>query len=351
MSRSKLTGKIQSVLGTLDPDNIGITLSHEHLLCDASFFFNEPTVVTQKVLAYEPVRIENLGWLRQNPSKSLDNLRLWDEELAIAELFRFKKAGGGTVVEMSNIGLGRDPRGLARISRATGVNIIMGGGYYVGLSHPQELSIKSVDSIAEEIVRDILVGVGETGIRAGMLGEIGCSDPLKENERKVLCGVAKAQRTTGVPVNIHPGNSDTAPLEVVELFREYGGDTSHTVISHVDNRIGSDIEMTLELAQTGCYIEYDLFGQAQHPLSHKMKYSLSDWQRVEGIKQLIDHGFLHKLLISHDVFHKIALRRYGGFGYDHIPTTVANLMRMNEISEEQIKTVLIDNPKKMLQFT
>jgi phosphotriesterase-related protein len=108
--------------------------------------------------------------------------------------------------------------------------------------------------------------------------------------------------------------------------------------------------MTIRLADTGCYIEYDLFGQAQHPLNHKMKYSLSDWQRVEGIKQLIDQGYLNRILISHDVFHKIALRHYGGFGYDHIPTTVAHLMRMKGISLEQIHTILVVNPKNMLQF-
>jgi phosphotriesterase-related protein len=350
MSKTELTGKIQTVLGTIDPDELGITLPHEHLICDSSFFFEEPTEVTQKALAYESVKIQNLGWLRQNPSKNLDNMKLLDEDLSISELNLFKKAGGCSIVEMSNIGLGRNPLALARISRATGLNIIMGAGYYVGLSHPPELENKSVDTIADEVVHDITAGVGSSGIKAGILGEIGCSEPMKEDELKVLKAAAVAQRKTGIPVNIHPGNSDKSPLEVVELFRDFGGDVSHTVISHVDNRIGNDLEMILELAKTGCYVEFDLFGQAQRPLKHKMKYSLSDWQRVEGIKNLIDHGFLQRLLISHDVFHKIALRHYGGFGYDYILTTVVNLMRLNEISEEQIHSLLIKNPKKMLQF-
>jgi phosphotriesterase-related protein len=350
MSKTELTGKIQTVNGIIDPDELGITLPHEHLLCDSSFFFEEPTEVTQKALAYESVKMQNLGWLRQNPSKNLDNMKLWDEELAISELNLYKIAGGCSIVEMSNIGLGRDPLALARISRATGVNIIMGTGYYVGLSHPPGLENKSVDTIADEMVKDIINGIGSTGISAGILGEIGCSEPLKRGELKVLNATALAQKKTGVPVNIHPGNSDKSPLEIVELFRDFGGDVSHTVISHVDNRIGNDLEMTLELASTGCYIEYDLFGQAQRPLSHKMKYSLSDWQRVEGIKKLIDHGYLHQLLISHDVFHKIALQHYGGFGYDYILTTVVDLMRLNEIYEEQIHSLLIKNPKKMLQF-
>jgi phosphotriesterase-related protein len=350
MSKSELTGKIQTVLGVIDPNNLGITLPHEHILCDASCWFNEPIEATQKAYAYEPVKMKNLGWLRQNSSKNLDNLRLWDEELAISELLRFKQAGGSSVVEVSNIGLGRDPSGLARISRATGINIVMGAGYYVGLSHPEELKDKPVETITEEMVNDITEGVGETGIRSGILGELGCTDPLKKSERKVLQAAAETQRITGIPVNIHPGNSDTAPKDLIELYREFGGDVSHTVISHVDNRIGGDLEKNLELAETGCYLEYDLFGQAQRPLNYKMKYSLSDWQRVQGIKKLTDHGFIEQLLISHDVFNKIALRFYGGFGYDYIPTTVVKLMRHAEIPDKQINTILKENPKKMLKF-
>jgi phosphotriesterase-related protein len=350
MSRPEMYGKIQTVLGTIDPDSLGMTLTHEHLLCDASVYFNEPTDKILKTLAYQPINMENLGWLRQNPSNNLENLQLLDKEIAISELIRYKKAGGNSIVEMSNIGLKRDPIGLVGLSKTTGLNIIMGAGYYVGASHPENLSVKSVDTIADEIINDITIGVGNTGIRAGMLGEIGCSTPLQENECKVLRAVAAAQRITGVPVNLHPGNSDKAPFEVAELFLEYGGDISHTVISHVDNRIGDNNEKTVELAETGCYVEYDLFGQAQRPLSYEMLHSLSDWQRVEGIKQLIDQGFLDQLLISHDVFHKIAQRHYGGYGFDHIPINIVNLMRMKDITEKQIQAILVDNPKKMLRF-
>ena len=351
MSRQEMCGKIQTVLGSIDPESLGLTLPHEHLLCDASVYFKEPTEKTQKTLAYQQIKMENLGWIRQNPSNSLENLKLLDEKIALSELIRFKKAGGNSIVEMSNIGLRRNPFGLVRLSKAAGLNIIMGSGYYVGASHPKYLKSKSVDDITAEIVADITIGVGDTGIRAGMLGEIGCSVPVQEDEIKVLKAVARAQQLTGVPVNIHPGNSEYAPLEVVELFRKHGGDVYHTVISHVDNRIGDNIKKTIELAETGCYVEYDLFGQAQRPLSYEMLHSLSDWQRVDGIKQLIDQGFLDQLLISHDVFHKIALRHYGGYGFDHIPVNVVNLMRMKNITEAQIQTILVDNTRKMLQFT
>jgi phosphotriesterase-related protein len=352
MSRQKPSGNAQTVQGTIDAGEMGITLAHEHLLCDSSFRFTEPEKASHRALAYAPISIENLEWIKRNQNRCLDNLRLLDEELAIAELLPFKKEGGGTVVDMGNIGLRRDPAGLARISRASGVNIIMGAGYYVGSSHPPELASKTVDVITDEIVHDITVGVGDTGIKAGVIGEIGCSYPLKDTEVKVLGAVARAQEITGAPVNIHPGQSQTSPIEIIELLRDNGGDIDSTAMSHVGNRHGNDIDLTLELAETGCSIEYDSFGSTQNPikLPNKIMYGLSDWERIGCIKHLIDHGYLHQILVSHDVFNKTDLRHYGGPGYDHLLTTVVPLMRMKGITDAQIHVILEKNPEHMLQF-
>jgi phosphotriesterase-related protein len=349
MSGWGLSGKIQTVLGSIDPSELGATLSHEHVLWDASFMFEEPE---ERGLAHEPVRIENLEWLKRHGVGSVDNLRLLDEDVAVEEVLRFKRAGGGAMVDMGNNGLCRDPEGLARLSRATDVHIVMGAGYYVGGSHPNEIADRSVDNLVEEMVRDITVGVNGTGIRAGVLGEIGCSNPLMETEVKVLEAVAGAQKITGAPVNIHPGRSQSAPMEIIDLFRGFGGDIGRTAMSHLSNRHGMDIDLTLELAKTGCYIEYDSFGNFQNPivLPEKTFYALSDWQRIENIREIIDHGHLNQLLISHDVFNKTDLRRYGGFGYDYIHETVIPMMHMNGISDDEVDAMLVGNPGRFLQF-
>ena len=337
------------MLGAIDPSELGATLSHEHVLWDASFMFKEPE---ERGLAHEPVKIENLEWLKRHGVGSVDNLRLLDEDVAVEEVLRFKRAGGGAIVDMGNNGLCRDPEGLARLSRATGVHILMGSGYYVGGSHPHEMADRSVDNLVEEMVRDITVGVDGTGIRAGVLGEIGCSNPLMETEVKVLEAVAGAQKITGAPVNIHPGRSQSAPMEIIDLFRGFGGDIGRTAMSHLSNRHGMDIDLTLELAKTGCYIEYDSFGNFQNPivLPEKTFYALSDWQRIENIREIIDHGHLNQLLISHDVFNKTDLRRYGGFGYDYIHETVIPMMHMNGISDDEVDAMLVGNPGRFLQF-
>ena len=140
MNKNELRGKIQTVLGLIAPDDLGITLPHEHLLLDMQFFFKEPAMASERFMAHQPVSLENLGWIRHHFLSSLDNIRLIDEEMAIREALRYKHAGGNSIVELTSIGMGRDPLALARISRATGLNIIMGTGYYLEETWPPNLT-------------------------------------------------------------------------------------------------------------------------------------------------------------------------------------------------------------------
>ena len=178
----------QTVLGPLDPAELGPTSTHEHLLIDFLCMFTPPSEASQKHKAYQPVSLENLGWVTYNPFRNQDNLLLLDIETAISEAMLFKRAGGGTIVDATTIGIGRDPKALAAIARATGINVVMGAGYYVDAVHPAELSEKTEAEIAGEIVADITTGVDGTGVRAGIIGEIGCTWPLTDSERKVLMG-------------------------------------------------------------------------------------------------------------------------------------------------------------------
>ena len=218
MPVSSFAGKAQTVLGLIEGNELGITLPHEHLFIDhAKANFHEPDVASERALSYKPVSLGILSWLRYHLTANLDNLRLLDEQEAIDEAMLFKKAGGNTIVDLTNIGSGRDPKALARVSRATSLNIIMGSGYYMEASHPPDMSEKTEGEIAEEIVRDITVGVHDSGIRAGIIGEIGCSWPLQENEKKVLRATARAQQITGAPLNVHPGRKKEAVFEIIEL--------------------------------------------------------------------------------------------------------------------------------------
>ncbi|SVA71621.1 uncharacterized protein METZ01_LOCUS124475, partial [marine metagenome] len=174
---SSMSGKIQTVLGPINPEELGITMSHEHLLIDFRVVFEDPKSQHRLALASEPISIGILGWLSYNWRSNLDNLLLDSEDTAIQEVSRFASFGGRSIVDATNIGIGRNPLGLTRISEATGLNIVMGSGHYVSSSHPADMRCKSEEDLANEIVRDITIGVGSTGVKSGIIGEIGCSWP------------------------------------------------------------------------------------------------------------------------------------------------------------------------------
>ena len=137
MSDSELTGKAQTVLGPVPAEELGIALTHEHLLVDLGSTFSAPDDATSYSFAYQPVSTDNLWWVRYNYGGNKDNMELLDEDTAIAEAARFRRAGGRSIVDATSVGIKRDPLGLARIARATGLNVIMGSGYYVHDYHPK----------------------------------------------------------------------------------------------------------------------------------------------------------------------------------------------------------------------
>jgi phosphotriesterase-related protein len=351
MAQIQLTGKIQTVLGPIAADEIGITLFHEHLLASMEAYYQEPAEPTLRKLAYEPLTLENVRQVRLDRNINLDNTVLADEEMAIKEALLYKEAGGKTIADVSNKGLGRNPSGLQHIAKATGLNIIMGSGYYVRISHPSDMVVKTEEEIADEIMSDITIGIGDTGIRSGLIGEIGCTEPLPDEERKVLRAAAKAQKETGAPLMIHPPFNDGLALEVVQVLRDAGADLKHTVICHV-NVYGFSPETCREIADAGCYIGYESFGNLGYPHLYlgRLLQHRSDLEYIDAIIRLVDDGYIDHILVSHDICFKDFLRTYGGNGYAHILENAIPIMKIQGISEDQINTLFVENPKKYLQF-
>ena len=350
MSIPHLVGKIQTVLGLIHPDEMGITLPHEHIVSDGSAWFVEPVEATEKKMARAPVSLETLWWVRYHWFQNHDDLLMLDEEEAVGELLHFQRAGGRTVVEMSNVGLGRDPLALARISRRTGLNILMGSGYYFGASMPRGFEAKTEAEITDEIVRDITVGVGSTGIKAGYIGEIGTSWPIDPREVKSLRAAVKAQQITGANLNIHPGQAEQAAFEVLRIIEDAGADLSRTTIDHIDRAV-REPQNRLKLMEKGLTLEYDLFGrEGYYPIQQRCIDLPTDHQRINEIIELIQAGFGRQILVSSDIWNKHQRRKYGGWGYDHILRNTVPVMRGKGMTDDQIHTLLVENPKWTFTF-
>ena len=353
MKQTELKGKVQTVLGLLEPSEMGITLPHEHLICDATTWHYATDEATERRWARHPVTIDILWWIRYHPFQNLDDLQILDEEVAIDEVLRYKALGGKTIVEVTIRGLYPDPKAIARIARTTGINIVMGTAYYVESSYPAtgvDVSAKSEEEIAEEFVKDVFEGFGNTGIHAGLIGEIGCSWPFTDNEQKVVRAAARAQKATGAAINIHPGQHETSSMECVKVLDRMGADLSRVVISHIDRAVRESTNR-VALAKTGCTLEYDLFGrEGYYPPRFRVLDIPNDAQRINEIKDLADKGFEKQIFMSHDNYTKSSLCRYGGWGYSHILRDTVPVMKIKRLSQELIDTIMIENPKRMFTF-
>ena len=183
---------VVTVLGEIQADALGITLPHEHLLLDLRNQYAEPSDPEKKRLGLRPVCPETLKTVRRDPYALRDNLLLDDVECAVAEVKRFRDAGGQTIVECTSQGLRPRPNDLAEISRRTGVKLVAGCGYYTQDTHPDNMAERSMEHIANEIVRDLTEGIDGSGIRAGVIGELGTSQRIHPQEERVLRAAARA---------------------------------------------------------------------------------------------------------------------------------------------------------------
>jgi len=144
--------KIETVLGPIDADELGMALMHEHIAIDRY-------AVTGDY-----------------------NKRLRDEELIVLELQQFERNGGNTIVELTPPSLGRDPELLARVSKATGLNIVMGSGWYTEAYEADGITRSSTQKLAEQLVQEIRYGVANTGRKPGIIGEVATGEYISPVE-------------------------------------------------------------------------------------------------------------------------------------------------------------------------
>ena len=334
---------VRTVRGDIRPESLGITHTHEHLIIDITD--HPPADATEEFLRCDqgPLRLDTYYYARRHKTSNHSQLSSIDD--AVEEIARYRAAGGRSIVDATPRGLGRDPAALVAISQRSDVQVVMGAGYYVVDYHPPAVAGMSTSQIAQEIIGDIIDGVD--GVRAGIIGEIGMSWPVHPDEMKVLDAAVIAQRETGAALLLHPGRNEDAPRELLARVRSSGGDLHRTVMSHVDRTLFSDGAL-FEIAETGCYIEFDLFGQESSHYEFAPIDMPNDATRVDYIVSLRDRGYLDQVLVAQDICHQTHLHKYGGEGYSHILEHVVPLMHRKGLTPEQVSTITTSNPAAIL---
>jgi phosphotriesterase-related protein len=331
-----------TVTGEISADKLGITDIHEHILCDFSKN-HEPSGGHPDE---EKIEITNLGVVTDNPLAVKDNLVLSDVDLAIQELGHFGKAGGGTIVDLTTVEIGRNPSSLRRISFESGINIVTCTGHYIQSFQSPATRALSVEAQQEEMLKEIRQGIGDTDVRAGVIGEIGSSERLYPGERRGLIAAARVNSTVGVPVIVHTEPKSRLAMEILDLLSENGADLSKVSLCHMDSDF-MELEYHEGILQTGANIEFDTFGEnfCLHP-----NYGPSDLDRIKRLCTLIDKGYVSQLMLGCDICLKCRLHAYGGWGYDHLLSNVLPAMKRLGISEHEIEVMLVQNPREFLDF-
>ncbi|MEO8208321.1 MAG: phosphotriesterase-related protein [Chloroflexota bacterium] len=326
--------RVQTVLGPIDPSQLGFVLPHEH---------------TAIALWKIPNR-----W---------DYWELTaDEPVIVAELGRYRDLGGTALVDLTLPGVGRDPAWLVRLARSTGLHLVMGCGWYREAYYPAEALIaqRATDALADELVREIeegieiaggdqtggTVGAGGTAarVRPGIIGEIGTDKPwLSAQEERVHRAVARAARRTGLSITTHAVLSDVG-LAQLAVFEEEGADLTRVVIGHADSY--PHLDHYLEIIRRGANLEFDFLGMSFSPQERHGEPRI-----IDLLLEILSRGHADRVLLSQDVCHNSQLHHYEGNGYTYLQESFLPQLRERGVSEAEIQQMTATNPRRILTIS
>ncbi|MFI6323452.1 phosphotriesterase [Nonomuraea sp. NPDC050556] len=319
---------VNTVRGPVDVDALGQTLMHEHVF----------------VVATE--HLDNYGkgaW--------------WDEEFrvsdAIAKLNALVAKGVSTIADPTVWGLGRYIPRVQRIAaEVPGLNIIAATGLYSYDEVPHQyehrgpgLLMDGPDPMIDDFVRDLTVGIADTGVKAAFLKCVVEQKGLTPGVERICRAVAQAHVRTGAPITVHTDSTTQAGVLALDLFAKEGVDLAKVVVGHAGD--SNDLDYLMRLADTGATLGMDRFGlDLYNPTA----------QRVETIAALCGRGYADRMVLSHDT---ACFMDYFGdawdegvpviapnWRYDHIHDDVLPALRASGVTGEQIDQMLVFNPRR-----
>lgn len=265
-----------------------------------------------------------------------------DEDLVADELRDFRRRGGSTLVDLTPPGVGRDPGRLRRLSGASRLQIVMGTGWYREAYYPPEALIdrRSVDDLAGEMIREFDEGVAGTGVRPGIIGEIGTDKPwISAQEERVHRAAARAAKRTGMAITTHAVLSAVGMAQL-DVFSDEGVDPARVVIGHADSY--PNLDHYLAILDRGANLQFDFLGQRFG------SEEAAEPRLIELIVELLERGFADQLLLSQDVCHNVQLKANGGFGYVYLQQHFLPKLRTAAVGEGEIERMTVDNPRRIL---
>ncbi len=297
---------IRTVNGDIKKENLGITMAHEHFIVD-------------------------LDRVRKDGVSKIETV---DE--VVPEIKKMMELGVKSAFEVTTNDMGRNPLKLKEISDITGLNIVCSTGFYLSEYHPDKLDDLKEEEIADIYIRDLLEGIDNTGIKAGLIGEIASNKTsFVGNEKKILAAAGIASVKTGSAISTHTGK-DTAK-ETVDILLNEGVNPDKVIIGHQD--LIDDTDYHLSLLERGVNIGFDTCGKSAY---------VKDEVRALNIMKLIERGYKDHIILSNDVSRRTYFTSYNHNGYLSVMNIVVPLLKEYGISDSDLHKLLVDNPARIV---
>lgn len=286
----------------------GYTLMHEHITIDLSSVKNDTDCILD---CYE----ETVKELKQ--------------------LYQF---GVRNIVDVTNIGMGRNTEYVDKVEKDTGIHIIRSTGFYKEPFFPDIVYSKTMEELSMLMEDEIENGIDGSFVKAEMIGEIGTSkEKMEPAEQKVFQAAINAVKKTGKPIYTHT-TLGTFAKEQVQFFLGRGIKPEKIVIGHID--LAGNYEYIKEVLEQGVFVGFDTIGKNNY---------FPDESRVTYLMELEKLGLLKQVVLSMDLTRKTHLKYKGGIGYTYLFETFLPMLRKAGMKEESIRQMLIQNPKKIFE--
>ncbi len=327
-ARSVDVGVVETFRGPVDADTLGVTLIHEHI------FVRNPEL---------EVNLPDGEW---DPADAV--------ETAVKGLTDLYELGVTTVVDLTVPGLGRDVRLVAEVAQRVPVNLVASTGWYTPdmlptyfRFHGPDRLIDGSDPLVELFVRDIRDGIAGGNVRAGMLKVMTDAEGLTSDTARVMSAAAIAHRETGVAITTHSNPASRNGLDQQAFLQERGVSTDRIVIGHSGD--SEDLDYLRALMDNGSTIGMDRFG---------MEHTLSNERRVQTLVSLLELGYAHRMVLSHDAafYSHVTPPSWRAastprWRMETISTRILPMLRDAGVPPEDITQMMVANPRRLLEVT
>jgi len=319
--------QVETVRGAIESADLGTTLMHEHVF-----------VLSPDMLVNYPAG--------------------WDEDLRVADavdkLSRLKALGVDTIVDPTVVGLGRYIPRVARVNEQVDINIVAATGMYTYNDVPFAFHyvgpgtlLGGEEPMVDLFVNDVITGIAGTSVKAAFFKCAIDAQGLTPGVERVMRAVGRAHRLTGAPITVHTDVHNSGGRDVQRVLGEEGVDLSRVVVGHSGD--STDLAYLKGLADAGSFLGMDRFG---------IDLILPFEERVATVVALCEQGYADRMVLSHDASCYIDWFPAGvikeaapNWHYEHIHRDVLPALRERGVTDDQITTMLVTNPRRYFENT